>query len=212
MARVILARAHDVEHQGARTSFGLSEWTISRNIIESAADILRCQGIDLYIFGGTLSGRIKRAIELHESGRVDLIIEPHCNWVGDERTRGSFIIAYHNSLTALHLAYMMATGLDRDIGRWPTGVCRVDARRRWIGSKREYDGAKRIALIQDIPFTSLMIECCHLSNESDAEFIARSANRCMVGASIGQSIVDWLNNRAMIKRIMSRSQDPGGGA
>jgi len=197
MTNVFLGRAHDVENPGARTADGLSEWEIAEKINEEAHAILKKSGIKAVRLEKTLQDRIDGINEfLGHATSPTIAVETHCNWSPVPTQSGFFAIAYAGSPAANALASSIITELWRVlIGVRNLGVNQVDGRRRWIRTPKEHAG-KRLGFIMDVGCPSVIIECCYLSNPTEAAWITAEDNRRVIGDAVGRGILGYLKSEA----------------
>lgn len=183
---ILLGRAHSADAQGASIGY-LTEWAISKDIIDSASeclDALHCPNIKL---SGDLDLRLECENRLSDVLTVDCILEPHCNWSSDPGQRGCFALCWHDSAKGVCLARLVIEKLAELMHT--QGVCLCDRDERWIGTPRHYrDEHSALGLLMRTKCPAVIVECCHLSNADDAAWIGEIAHRQMVGRAIGEAV------------------------
>jgi N-acetylmuramoyl-L-alanine amidase len=195
---VIIGRAHEPEDQGASIVYDGStytEWSLSRDIATATKDVLRAADIHSLIVGGTLSGRIGVARQVHKTTGCDLVLEPHQNSHENPSVNGCFCMVWYTSKASIDLATRILLELARRTPLRNRGLCKCSSNRRWVGTPREYIGAPRLGLLQYTPCPAVIVECSHLTNANDVEYIVERQNRIEVGQAIGHAIKAWFLGR-----------------
>ena len=199
---IILCRAHDEKNQGAKTPEGLSEWEIARDINRNIHRTFqaRYKHDQINHFEGTLYQRIQTLKNLERvcPGFYEAAIECHCNSSANPRQTGFSVLTWHKSKESIHLANVI---LDKIKKAFPhmkiLGLNKVSTNRRWIGTRKSYGNAPKIAFLEDTPQPAVLIEMCYLSNKENAKWISNQSNRHTIGYVVGQSIDVWINEKAI---------------
>lgn len=184
---VLIGRAHQIDAPGAATADGLTEWAISQAIQAGCMQELSRRDIVAEALSGTLAGRCTRARRA-----AACIIEPHCDWHSDPDVRGYYCIVRADASSRRLAACILAELAILPIPRRLTGICCVDGDVRWLGTSHQYAGAPRLGLLEDSGCPAVIVECCHLSNALDGEWISGAEHRLGVGACIARGIAAWL--------------------
>lgn len=203
MSMVILGRSHDEERRGATTPDGLSEWIISDDVNKAVVDELRDRSVSnplVLRFGRRLVDRVATLKHLGKVSSYDCAIECHCNRIltglpllPDSKFHGYSVLAWYRSDTSIHLADCILDEIARvrpDAKN--LGINRVASSTRWVDNRREYEGAPRLAWLEDTPGPAVIVEACYLSNPEEAAWIAKLENRKSIGWAIARGVDRWL--------------------
>ena len=194
MANIHLCRCHNRNNQGARIGDGLSEWQIADVINQSARAVLWASPHWVAVLQKTLQERINGVNSFVKiATKPTVAVETHCNKFDDPDRAGHFAMAWKDSQDSRLLAKCLLDQMDiiRPDAK-NHGVCLCDLDKHWIGTPKEYPG-KRKAFLYRIKCPSVILECCHLSNPTDAEWIKERGNQRKVGCAVGRGIARYLD-------------------
>ena len=192
MSVTIFSLCHSFSEPGCSTPSGdLTERYICQSVNDEAYKYLVAHGgAPISVSHDALADRIRGINEMvHMIPSIDAAIETHCNWVKEKSKSGFFSIAHHDSVRSVALAEQINVQLEL-INRSNLGVCKVNGRKRWIGTPREYKG-KRLGFIEDTICPSIIIELGYLSNPWEASWLSRLQNRVRMGEAIAKGLIRW---------------------
>ena len=194
MANVHLCRCHERDDQGARIGNGLSEWQIAELINDAARAVLWSTKHWVVVLQKTLAERITGINSfVRIATKHSIAVETHCNRFDDPDRSGHFAMAWRASQDARLLGRCLLEQMDRERpDAMNHGLCLCDSERHWIDTHKEYPGKKK-GFLCDVQCPSVILECCHLSNPTDAEWIKDATNQRKVGRAVGRGIVRYLD-------------------
>jgi hypothetical protein len=200
MSKVFICRAHSRREPGfcIPDEPDFNEWFLSEEFCWGAVEALKGSGHDVDVLGASLGIRIA-IIKAHcrnYPSTDTAAVEIHCNAMeGRPLQRGYFCMTWYDSERAIKLAQAINREI-RDLR--PLAKCRginkVSHTHRWVGTGMEYpDGP--LGFLENVSCPSVIVETGYLTNPIDSNWLREQGNRYVLGHSIGQGILHYLEDR-----------------
>ncbi len=199
MSSVFICRCHEEGSQGARVPDGLSEWQLAPAINEAMRDQVWLAGrLGVRLDKGTLTSRVDTINFVCADRDPKRVLPPfcavevHCNSADDPARRGFFVMAHRTSKRGQDMARAVVNTMSAVPGIGTNkGINRVDSRRQWLGTDWMYD-ARRQYFVCETVCPAILVECCFLSNQLEAAWISKRANRSRLGKAVGLGIAEYM--------------------